>query len=78
MALTPANDRTGKRRADPATEAEAVLEEVIDASLHADRAHHDELGRTEEFAKSNNHPDEAPPSPREQPAVPIDVQKVDE
>jgi hypothetical protein len=31
-----------------------------------------------EFAKSNNHPEKAPASPREQPAAPIDNQKVDE
>lgn len=60
------------------TEAEAVLEEVIDASLHTDRAHHDELGRTEVAAEPHHHPKEAVPSPREQPAVPLDIQKTDE
>jgi hypothetical protein len=73
MAITDGSDYTGRRPADP--EVDAVLEEVIDASLHTDRAHHDELGRTEEPV---NHQDEAPPSPREQPATPIDIQKIDE
>ena len=51
---------------------EALLEEVIDASLQPDRAHHDELGRTANGA------DEQEPSPREQPSEPIDLGKVDE
>jgi hypothetical protein len=64
--------------ADPVAEADVLLEEVIDSSLHTDRAHHDELGRTEEPVEPDNHPEEAPPSPREQPAMPIDIQKIDE
>jgi hypothetical protein len=78
MATTHESENTSGLLADPGTEAEAVLEEMIDASLHTDRAHHDELGRTEEPAEPDNHPEEAPPSPREQPATPIDIQKIDE
>ena len=63
---------------EPETESEAVLEEVIDASLNPDRAHHDELGRTEEPGEPHNHPKQAPPSAREQPAMPIDIANVDE
>jgi hypothetical protein len=51
---------------------ESVLEEEIDVALHPDRAHHDELGRTVEPAEHNA------PSPREQPAGPIDIGKVEE
>ena len=54
------------------TPEDAVLEEVIDAELQPDRAHHDELGRTA------NGVEESEPSPREQPAEPIDLRKVDE
>jgi hypothetical protein len=78
MTLTHSNPTRAWRPSEPAPENEAVLEEVIDASLHTDRAHHDELGRTEEPVERNNYPEESPPSPREQPAVPIDVGKVDE
>jgi hypothetical protein len=50
---------------------EEVLEEVVD-TLQPERAHHDELGRTVD-------PDDGcEPSPREQPAEPIDIEKVDE
>jgi hypothetical protein len=59
------------------TDGETIEEEVIDTSLHTDRAHHDELGRTEE-SELDNQPLEAPPSPREQPAIPIDIAKIDE
>jgi hypothetical protein len=55
-----------------------VEEEVFDTSLHTDRAHHDELGRTEEPTEPDDHPTEAPPSPREQPAIAIDIAKIDE
>jgi hypothetical protein len=61
----------------PAQEAEVVLEEEIEASLNPDRARHDELGRIEEAADQIDRPD-AEPSPREQPAAPIDIAKVDE
>jgi hypothetical protein len=54
------------------TPEEAVLEEVIGAELQPDRAHHDELGRTA------NGVEESEPIPREQPAEPIDLGKVDE
>jgi hypothetical protein len=50
---------------------EEVVEHVID-TLHPDRAHHDEMGRTVDRA------DGCEPSPREQPAEPIDVDNVDE
>jgi hypothetical protein len=55
-----------------ATPDEAILEEVIDAELQPDRAHHDELGRTA------NGVEEREPSPREQPSEAIDLGKVDE
>jgi hypothetical protein len=51
---------------------ETVLEEVIDAELQPDRAHHDELGRTA------NGLEEHASSPREQPSEPIDLRTVDE
>lgn len=54
------------------TPEEAILQEVIDAELQPDRAHHDELGRT---ANGNEEPE---PSPREQPPEPIDLERVDE
>jgi len=53
------------------TPEEAVLEEVIEAELQPDRAHHDELGRT-----ANGEESEA--SPREQPAEPLDLGEIDE
>lgn len=59
-----------KRRNDSA----AVRKEVMDACFEPDRAHHDELGRTDENGKI---PD-APASPREQPAAAMDVTRVDE
>jgi hypothetical protein len=68
MATTPS--RTTAPFDDPAV-LEEVLEEVIE-TLQPDRAHHDELGRTV------NHADGCEPSPREQPAEPIDVGNVDE
>jgi hypothetical protein len=61
----------------PAQEAEVILEQEIEVSLHPDRAHHDELGRTDEPVDQVHHPD-GEPSPREQPAAPIDIAKVDE
>ena len=78
MTQTNTTQDTGTPPADPTAESEAVLEEVIDSSLHTDRAHHNELGRTEDPAVPDNHPDEAPPSPREQPAIPLDIQRIDE
>ena len=51
---------------------EELLEEVIDASLQPDRAHHDELGRTANGAEEHE------PRPREQPPEPIDLGQVDE
>ena len=54
---------------------DATREEVVRALLHADRAQHDELGRTRsvEFGDPPNHS-----SPREQAAAPIDLHNVDE
>ena len=59
------------RRKQPVAD-ETLLEEVIEASLQPDRAHHDELGRTA------NGVEEHEPSPREQPSEPIDLAHVDE
>ena len=56
----------------PPDNSEAVLEEMLEASLHPDRAHHDELGRTEESVEHHD------ASPREQAAGPLDVAHVDE
>jgi hypothetical protein len=78
MATAPKTKKTGNRPLHAQIEAEAIEEEVLDASLHTDRAHHDELGRTEEPAELDDHPAEAPRSPREQPAVAIDIAKIDE
>ena len=55
-------------------DTEEALEEMIDVTLQPDRAHHDELGRTDE----NGVVPDAQPSPREQPAAAIDVTDVDE
>lgn len=54
------------------TPEHTVLEEVIEAELQPDRAHHDELGRTA------NGVEESEPSPREQPPEAIDLGNVDE
>ena len=51
---------------------DVVLEQEIDASLHPDRAHHDEIGRTAEPSAHTLR------SPREQPAESIDIRNVDE
>jgi hypothetical protein len=48
---------------------------VLQALLHADRAHHDELGRTE---SEHTLEDPSESSPREQGAAPIDLSNVDE
>jgi hypothetical protein len=55
-------------------EDEAIRQEVIDACFEPDRAHHDELGHTDE----NGVIPDAPASPREQPAAAMDVTQVDE
>jgi hypothetical protein len=78
MTPTHTSDNIGQALPDQAPDSQAVLDEVIDTSLHPDRAHHDELGRTEESVSSGSQPEEAPPSPREQPAVPLDIQRIDE
>ena len=78
MATTQKGKGTRKRPVHPRTETEAIEEEVFDSSLHTDRAHHDELGRTAEPAERDESPTEAPPSPREQAAIPIDVTNIDE
>ena len=61
-----------RRKPPVAIEDEELLEQVIDASLQPDRAHHDELGPTANGAAEHE------PSPREQPSEPIDIGKVDE
>jgi hypothetical protein len=53
-----------------------VREEVLQALLHTDRAHHDELGRTEQDAILDDSGYES--SPREQAAAPINLHNVDE
>jgi hypothetical protein len=55
---------------------DTTRDEVVHALLHADRSHHDELGRT----RSTEINAEAPyhSSPREQAAAPIDLHNVDE
>ena len=78
MVTAPKTRESRNQPVHPQTETEAIEEEVIDTSLHTDRAHHDELGRTEEPAEPDNHPLEVPPSPREQPALAIDIAKIDE
>jgi hypothetical protein len=64
-------DRTNDAPFDAPAVHEEVLEEVVE-TLQPDRAHHDELGRTASSAEV------CEPSPREQPAEPIDIRKVDE
>ncbi len=58
------------RHTPPITADEELLEEVLETSLQPDRAHHDELGRT--------NGEEHEPSPREQAPEPIDLDTVDE
>lgn len=56
--------------------SDVTREEVVHALLHADRSHHDELGRTRSIdmdADQGYHS-----SPREQAAAPIDLHNVDE
>jgi hypothetical protein len=55
---------------------DTARDEVVQALLHTDRAHHDELGRTEQDMIPDDSPYES--SPREQAAAPIDLQNVDE
>ena len=54
---------------------DTTREEVVRALLHADRAQHDELGRTRSMEMGD--PDSYS-SPREQAAAPIDLHNVDE
>jgi hypothetical protein len=72
MTATRAKQKASRPSATSARAASVVLEEVIDASLQPDRAHHDEIGRTKEPSEHTL------PSPREQPAEAIDIGKVDE
>ena len=72
MAARHLKQKASRPSAKSARTASVVLEEVIDVSLHPDRAHHDEIGRTEEPAEHT------PPSPREQPAESMDIHNVDE
>jgi len=55
---------------------DATRDEVVRALLHADRAQHDELGRT--LSLDMNGDAEFHSSPREQAAAPIDLHNVDE
>ena len=59
---------------------DTTREEVLEALLHADRAQHDELGRTgtREAGGRTEHEGEPHSSPREQAAAPIDLHNVDE
>ena len=72
MTKTHADQKPAASSSGAIVASEAVLEEVIDASLHPDRAHHDEIGRTEEPSAHTA------PSPREQPAESMDIQNIDE
>jgi hypothetical protein len=74
MAISHAPAQHEMFDANHTSEAETVLEEVIEASLNPDRAHHDELGRTHDSAADG----EQAASPREQPAVPLDVTQTGE
>ena len=53
-------------------------EEVVRALLHADRAQHDELGRTPPSTEVSDDDSPYHSSPREQGAAPIDLHNVDE
>ena len=55
---------------------DATREEVVRALLHADRSHHDELGRTPSIDMDGDQDYHS--SPREQAAAPIDLNNVDE
>jgi hypothetical protein len=57
--------------------SDTTREEVVRALLHADRAQHDELGRTRSIETEWGDP-ESHSSPREQAAAPIDLHNVDE
>lgn len=78
MTTTQTTKQTRRRPTHSPTEAQAIEKEVIDTLLQTDRAHHDELGRTEESVESEDHPAEVPPGPREQSAVALDMAKIDE
>lgn len=55
---------------------DTTREEIVLALLHADRAQHDELGRT--WSMETSEDAEYHSSPREQAAAPIDLNNVDE
>jgi hypothetical protein len=55
---------------------DTTREEVVRALLHADRSHHDELGRTRAMDMDGDQDYHS--SPREQAAAPIDLRNVDE
>ena len=74
MAITHARTREEVLDANHIDESETALEEMIDASLNPDRAHHDELGRTNEPLSDG----EQDASPREQPAAPLDISQTGE
>ena len=60
----------------PPDRLDAIREEILDALLHADRSHHDELGRTGVTEVIGEPPSHS--SPREQAAAPIDLHNIDE
>lgn len=62
----------------PIDPPDSTREEVMDAMLHADRAQHDELGRTIESADDSGNEEWSLSSPREQGAAPLDLDNVDE
>ena len=74
MAITHARTREEALDANHTDQSETALEEVIETSLNPDRAHHDELGRTNEPPSDG----EQEASPREQPAAPLDISQTDE
>jgi len=74
MAIAHARTREEAPDANPTDESETALEEMIDASLNPDRAHHDELGRTNEPLSDG----EQEASPREQPAAALDISQTGE
>ena len=66
MPNTPNDDRDRAER-----------DETVEALLHPDRSHHDELGRVED-EPSRSTPPHPRSSPREQGAAPIDITKTED
>jgi hypothetical protein len=67
-------DRT-RKNVEP---ADQEREETVQALLHPDRAHHDELGHADDVSATSEEPLHGHSSPREQGAAPLDMTKVDE